>query len=112
MNPGSLRYRVRIDSLNSTNTDAYGQITKSWTPYCTVWAGIKYLIGKELDSGGREVSINQVKIRIRWREDINPDMRVVHNNVIYDINNVMPDMAHRMYVDLLCSEGSDDGGGA
>ena len=112
MNPGSLRYRVRIDSLDATNTDAYGQISKNWQPYKTLWAGIKSSTGKELDSGGREVSATQVKIRIRWREDITANMRVVHDNVIYDINDVIPEMTHRMYVDLICTEGVDDGGGA
>ena len=112
MNSGSLRYRIAIEQLDSSQSNAAGQITRIWTPVCVVWAGIKYETGKETIAGNREVSIANARIRIRWRRGINAGMRVNHDGVIYDINDVMPDMTHRLYMDLLCTQGADDGGGA
>jgi SPP1 family predicted phage head-tail adaptor len=112
MNSGSLRYRIAIEQLDSSQSNAAGQIMRIWTPVCVVWAGIKYETGKETIAGNKEVSIANARIRIRWRRGINAGMRVNHDGVIYDINDVMLDMTHRLYMDLLCTQGADDGGGA
>jgi SPP1 family predicted phage head-tail adaptor len=112
MNSGSLRYRVSIQSLDATQKNSTGQIKRVWVEICSVWADITFVNAKETIAGNREISVANVRIRIRWNKSVTPKMRVVYQDQIFDINDIMPEMKHRLYMDLLCTQGADDGGGA
>ena len=67
-------------------------------------------INAERMEGGRELSVVQCSVRIRWRNDITADMRakidVDGTPTYFNIKQVIPDIAHRQYVDLVCVMGT------
>lgn len=49
-----------------------------------------------------DVSLVKASIRLRWRTDVVPGMRVVQAGTIFMIKAVLPDFMGRRYVDLAC----------
>lgn len=102
MKAGKLTELVTIQA-RTAGTDALGQPNTTWTTFASVWAQLKAAKGIEVIKGSGEVSSYQVSVRIRWRTDILPTMRVVHDGAVYNINAVLPDVSGgRDYVDLVC----------
>jgi SPP1 family predicted phage head-tail adaptor len=99
MNIGALRNIVKLQR-RTAGRDALGQPLTTWTDVATVYADIRYLRGLEAIKAGAESSVTQASIRIRWRTDVTPDMRVLYGSTAYQIKAVLPDMAKRAHVDL------------
>lgn len=102
----NLNQRIRLQKFIGTQ-DSFGETNGTWTDIATVWADIRYLNGKEYLAAQREINKAAVSIRIRWRNDVEPTMRVLHGNAIYNIEAVLPDMQKRMHLDLVCSTDSN-----
>lgn len=102
----SLNQRIRLQKFISTQ-DSFGESRGTWSDIASVWADIRYLNGKEYLAAQMEVNKAAISIRIRWRNDIEPTMRALYGNVIYNIEAVLPDMQRRMHLDLVCSTGTD-----
>ena len=98
----SFNQRICLQKFISTQ-DSFGDTRGAWRDIATVWADIRYLNGKEYLASQIEVNKASVSIRIRWRNDIEPTMRVLHGNDIYNIEAVLPDIQKRMHLDLVCS---------
>lgn len=101
MEPGRLNRRVVIQQ-HAAGSDAQGQPTSGWVDVATVWADIQYLKGIEQIKADAVTSSARVSIRIRWRTDITAAMRVLYNSVVHTVQVVLPDVATRRYVDLVC----------
>jgi SPP1 family predicted phage head-tail adaptor len=101
MQIGRLNRRVVIQYLVDGQDEA-GQPVQNWLPLATVWADIRHLSGVESIKAGGEASVVKASIRIRWRTDVTPAMRVVHGSTVYQIKAVLPDEESRERVDLLC----------
>lgn len=98
-----LRSRVRIESRTSTQ-DAWGQPVETWTEVVSVWADFRHVSGMESARAGAQISESRASVRIRWRTDITPAMRLVETFTgrVYDIKAVLPDVQRREFVDLVC----------
>lgn len=97
---GQLRTRITIQCrLPGGNL---GHPSNDWTDVAQVWANIRFGSGAEAIRASQIVSLASVSIRIRWREGITAGMRVVSKGLAYDIQAVLPDMAGRKHVDLVC----------
>lgn len=111
MQIGSLNRRVTIQARDA-GFDAAGQPVATWSDFATVWADIRSPSGlgaiRDMQ-GNLSASVAQYSIRIRYREDIRPDMRVVHGAQVYDIRQAIPDYAGKEYTDLICAVGGSDG---
>ena len=101
MRAGSLNQRVTIRQ-RATGSDELGQPVDTWSDVAIVWADIRYASGMESIKAGAEMSTARASIRIRWRTDITPAMRVVHGSTVYRIEAVLPDMQRRDSVTLVC----------
>lgn len=101
MEPGRLNRRVVIQQ-HTAGSDASGQPLVAWSDVATVWADIQYLKGIEQIKADAVTSAAKVSIRIRWRTDVTATMRVLYNSVAYTVQVVLPDVANRRYVDLVC----------
>jgi SPP1 family predicted phage head-tail adaptor len=101
MQIGRLNRRVVIQYLVDGQDEA-GQPVQNWLPLATVWADIRHLSGVESIKAGGEASVVKASIRIRWRTDVTPAMRVVHGSTVYQIKAVLPDEESHERVDLLC----------
>ena len=87
--------------------DAAGQPVQTWSNLIAtgdgkVWANIKMLSGVETIKADSPTSAVKASIRIRYRTDVTPAMRVTHGSTVYEIKAVMPDEAGRKFTDLAC----------
>lgn len=89
MRAGNLRDYITIQSL-TTGQDAYGGVTETWGTFVSVWAEVQYLTGNELWRAQQANSEARGKVRIRYRSDIKPTMRIKHGDVYLDILTVLP----------------------
>lgn len=105
---GDLNLKVSLQR-KSSGVDELGQPLEVWTEYASVWGRVLTLKGIEKVTGGTQVDKGNASIRIRWRTDINNGDRAIAQNVIYNIASVLPNVESREYVDLACTENSNDG---
>lgn len=99
MHHGQLRTRLTIQAP-ATEQDALGQPVQAWHDVCTCWADLRVLSGLETIKADAAVSTTRASARIRWREGVTPDMRVLLPGQAWRITAVLPDVAHRRHVDL------------
>lgn len=111
MRAGRLRHRGTIEHLveGSPQKSASGESLAEWTTLATVWMSIDPLRGRELFAAQEHHSETTVRIRIRYRDDVTAQMRVLHEGVYYSILAVIdPDLRHRE-LELMCSSGLIEG---
>lgn len=101
MRAGTLNCYVTLESQSGQH-DAAGQPIDQWYPVANLWARIGNISGSEAIRADQQVSTVRTNIRIRWRRDILPDMRIVHGDNVYQIKAVLPAEDDRDRVDLVC----------
>ena len=102
MQAGRLNTRCVIQRRTGGTNDWGEPLPEGWETHATVWANIRHLSGSEAIKADAEVSTVRASIRIRFRSDITAGMRVLIGLVPYEILAVQPDVAGRVYVDLVC----------
>ena len=90
MKIGRMRYRIDIEEF-SINKNQNGFPIKTWNTVCAIWADVVPVSGNKLLNSGQIVSEVTHKIYIRYRDDINTDMRVRHEDKYYNIISVLGD---------------------
>lgn len=100
MRAGRLRTRVTIQQRTDTQNDI-GELVPTWTTLAAVWADVIHNSGLEAIKAGAGASIVKASIRIRYRADVKPSMRVAKGADVYNILAVLPDQG-REYCDLVC----------
>jgi len=86
---GALRHRVTVEEPERAADDGGGGDV-TWATVANVWAEVVPKSGREVfesdQLGGRITH----EVRMRWRADIAPDMRIIHRgrpfNVRYAVN--------------------------
>lgn len=102
---GELDTRATFQTLSAA-LDGFGQPTNVWTDTFTVWANVSDIRGSELIKSMALASEATTKITIRYRAGINPAMRVIVRNVIFNIKAPPIDSTGRRAVlELLCQRG-------
>ena len=84
MDAGTLRQRVTIQSKTITE-DSLGQPIETWTDLVTLWANVKFENGAEYNRANRESNEVLASVRVRRRNDITHEMRVVYQNYLFNI---------------------------
>jgi SPP1 family predicted phage head-tail adaptor len=110
MNTGA-QVQIRIQQRAATR-DAAGQPVGAWSDVCTPWADVRFPVGLsavERVSADREVAPARCSVRIAWREGLSPGMRVLIGTDVLDIEQVLPDLAYRKHVDLVCTAFANQG---
>ena len=87
---GLLDRRVRLER-RFEETDASGQSVVRWLPLAEVWARVEPLGGREGFGQQQFVATGDVRFTIRWRDDVTPLHRVVHEDAPYDVVTVAED---------------------
>lgn len=90
---GAMRERVVIQSL-STDRDSYGgEVDASddlnWSEFWRCWGDLQPLTGRELQQAGQLQSEITAECRIRYRDGITEEMRLLQGTTIYDIRSVI-----------------------
>jgi SPP1 family predicted phage head-tail adaptor len=111
IDPGRLNRRVTIQQRSGSD-DAWGQPSTGWATLATVWADVRAPRGVSAAEGlsaDREAAPTSYSVRIRYRTDVTPAMRVVIGAQTMDVSDVILDHAGHEYVDLVCVQGTVDG---
>lgn len=85
---GQLDRRITIQSY-TTATDDFGEVVKSFTTLANVWAKVEEKRGNEGEDGNQLVATKKVDFLIRYRSDIDEQMRIVYNNETYKIETIL-----------------------
>ncbi len=101
MDPGKLIWRCTLQQP-ATGQDGIGQPLPGWVDVARFWADIRQTGGLEAIKAGAVTSKVQTSIRLGYRTGITSGMRVVCGAVVYNIVSVLPDMAGKGHVDLVC----------
>lgn len=81
--------RSIVIQSNTPSTNSIGESVESWSTFATVWASFMPRHGREFLASSAEVSAEADAVfTIRWRSDVTPQMRIVHDSRIYDIVSV------------------------
>jgi len=98
---GQLDRRITLQTFSET-TDAFGQEVKSYSTLATVWAKVVEKIGKESEEGDMIAATKKVEFMIRYRTDVNEEMRISYNSNIYKIKAVQSADARKAFLKIVC----------
>lgn len=107
LSAGKLKDRIVIQNKTSVR-DSFGQPIDTWADFATLWAWLKFKNGSEFIAAGSEHAQTDASIRIRYRADISPAMRIVFGGDIYNIKAVLPS-SDKDYIDLVAVKGLNNG---
>lgn len=68
--------------------DSYGQPQATWVTHATTWAAIIIKKSVENFDAKQETSRKTTQFKIRYRKDLNTEMRISYNGDFYDISGI------------------------
>ena len=83
---GELCHRIKIQKLTKTYDD-YNYPTEVWVDHISLWAKITPSSARDLIAAQAAQSETVARLKIRYREDIDTTMRVIHKGRIYAITS-------------------------
>ncbi len=101
MKAGQLNTRIAI-TKRVTGQGTIGQPITTWEDVAELWADVRHKSGAESIRADAVTSSVHASIRIRYRTGLTPGMRVAAGGMTYEVKAVMPDVARRKFVDLVC----------
>lgn len=102
MRAGKLDRSITIQKFTSTVND-YGSPVESWTDVATLRAQVLQSSTEEFLRGYGEAETTAIILRIRWRDGIIPDNRVVYDGRNLNIREIK-EIGRRKGLDLRCEE--------
>jgi SPP1 family predicted phage head-tail adaptor len=112
MKVGRLRHRVTLQEfINDPEPDSDGAVTEDWfTVASGISAEITAMSGREFVAAQAIQSEVDTRIKMRFRPGLKAAMRVLHREVTYNIEAIMPDPKSGIrYLVLLCKSGVNSG---
>ena len=113
MQAGRLRHLIRIERPVQTRSGDRGGYTTTWqTVVDDLPADVIPLSGRELLAAQSTQSEITTRCTIRWRDDLNATMRVVHTccgGAVHNIRAILPDPTFRRHINLMLTTGTNDG---
>lgn len=100
---GNLRHLVTIEEKTAT-PDGGGGVSESWSTLATVWAAIETLDGAEVSRAEQIVGETRFGLRIRYRADVTPAMRVRFSARVLGIEAVFDPDGRGRFLTLTCVE--------
>lgn len=105
LDPGTLDRRIRIERpVADESFDGAGSGT--WEPVATVWANVQDALpsrGERL-ADGINVAARPARVRMRFREDVTPDMRFVMGSRIMQIISGPAELGRREALEFMVEE--------
>ena len=103
MQAGKLRHRITIQQATESQ-NSFGEVTRSWATYATVWASVEPLQGREYLDGRQLEADVDTRVRIRHRAAVTQRMRVTWSGHTYDVQSVIADATNKRMMQLMCRE--------
>lgn len=105
INVGSLRHRVSIYDKGTVTRNGVGEEIPAYDELvATVWGAVEPMSGREFIEANQVQADVTTRIRIRYRDDIRPEMRVVEGTHTYGIDAVLEQKGERRELHLMCKE--------
>ena len=98
---GQLDRRITIQTFSET-TDTFGQEVKSFSTLAQVWANVVEKVGREGEDGEMIAATKKVEFIIRYRTDVDEEMRIVYNNNTYKIQAIQSADARKAFLKIVC----------
>jgi SPP1 family predicted phage head-tail adaptor len=119
MRAGQLRHRITLQRAVDAQDD-YGEPSSIWEDVVSIAAAIEPISGREFFSAQQVQADVTTRITIRWRNGIEPVMRIVHataqqaamsppQSTIYDIEAILPDPTGRRQIVFMCRNRNSEG---
>ena len=83
----ALRHKVALEQKIST-PDGMGGTATTWQQIATLWAEIIPLRASETSTHSQVTATASKKFRMRYNTLVQPDMRLVHDGVIFNIRSI------------------------
>ncbi|ASJ54206.1 hypothetical protein BP422_12000 [Brevibacillus formosus] len=77
---------------------------QTWIDYATVWAAIEPLRGQESLVAQKSESTVTTRIRIRFREGIEPSMMIDYRGISFEIMYIIHPEFNKRELQLMCKE--------
>lgn len=87
MNIGEMKHKIEIQTYSEVENEV-GETIKKWIKYKRLWAGKKQLRASNTFDGNKEGIEYTYRFKVRYREDLDESMRIVHKGIIYDIKHI------------------------
>lgn len=100
---GALRYRARLEAPLCGGEEG-GTAGITWQLVATLWAEIRSLSGQEVFRADTISALGTYEVRIRFRNNIAPHMRLVIGERVFDIRDVRDMDGRRRFLTCLCEE--------
>lgn len=89
MRIGILDRRVKLQRPpTAEEIDTAGQPLDGWVTIATVWAGVDFVSGAEAFKADQDAPKQAVVFEVRFRRDVRPAMRVIHDGNVYQVEDV------------------------
>lgn len=103
---GKLNHWVQLQAPATTQDPNTGEMIENWTTVAEVWAEVVPMSAREFQAANAEQSEVRGRMTIRYREDVDATMRVIHRGKWYAILGVMEDAeSGREHLTLMTAEG-------
>lgn len=108
MQSGKLRHLVTIQQFAPVQ-NATGEPVKTWSDVVSVYGRVEPLSGREFFQGQQFNSEIRAVIKVRYCTGISTRMRALYAGRIYNIEAVINTDERDRELQLVCSEGLNDG---
>ena len=98
---GQLDRRITIQTFSET-TDNFGQEVKSFSTLASVWANVVERVGREGEDGEMIAATKKVEFIIRYRTDVDEEMRITYNSNTYKIQAIQSADARKAFLKIVC----------
>jgi len=103
MKIGDLRHRITFEKEVKV-PDGYKGFTVTWQTVCTVWASVEPLTGREYFYAHQTKAEVSHRIRIRYNEKVNTEMRIRHKDRYLEIESIIDLKEKREILEILAKE--------
>lgn len=104
MKIGRLQHRIEIQENVFGEQDEHGNRERIWTTIAKVWADVMPLSGRELLLAQQVNATTTHSIRIRFRDGLKPQQRVMFGERWFDINAIINTRESDRELLLSCTE--------
>lgn len=98
-NPGNYRHKIQF-LKHTPGRDKYGEQYDTWEVFKTAWSSKDPILGNEYFTALTTGSKVEVKFNCRYMSGITNDMRIQHDNEVYEILSAID--VKSLHRELLC----------
>lgn len=103
MDAGILDSRVTLLVRTASQEGRFGTQVTSWTPLATVWAQVTPMLPSRAErvADGIEIARQPIRVRMRWRDDIDTTMAIEHDGKRYRIVGGPAELGRREGIEIV-----------